>query len=149
MTFTIIPPEQDIPFTISEFNISGRPIPETVADKILKYHIAPMQKVRNKLGKSVTPSLKSGYRSPSWEKSKGRSGTSQHTFKGKGAVDWTCEDFEHNKNELLRLIMLHTQYTRMAIYDSFIHCDYKPTPTGKRHLFKSGADSKWEFLREV
>ena len=82
----------------SEFNISGSAIPERVADAIQKFHILPMQEVRNKLGKAIWPSLKSGYRSPYYEKQKGRSGNSQHCFLekdgGKGATDWTCKDFD-------------------------------------------------------
>jgi hypothetical protein len=50
-------------FNISEFNISGRPIPEKVADKILHKHIIPMQKVRDIMDVPIWPSAKSGYRS--------------------------------------------------------------------------------------
>ena len=32
-------------FKISDFNISGKPIPEEVADKVLEYHIEPMNEV--------------------------------------------------------------------------------------------------------
>ena len=34
---------------ISDFNISGQPIPETVADRIVEYHIDPMQEVCNQM----------------------------------------------------------------------------------------------------
>ena len=118
-------------FKISEFNISGEPIPEDIADKILEYHIVPMQMVRIIMGIPMWPSQKSGYRSKEWELSKGRSGNSQHTFQGLGATDWTCRDFPNNKEEFLKEIRENTDYTRMAIYDTFIHCDYKPTGSGK------------------
>ena len=72
-------------FKISEFNISGEDIPEEVADKLLHYHILPMQKVRDILGIPITASEKSGYRSEKWEHSKGRSGNSQHTFRARGS----------------------------------------------------------------
>jgi len=111
-------------FKLSDFNISGNPIPEDVADKILLYHILPLNKVRAHLGIPVWPSAKSGYRSLSWERSKGRSGNSQHVFKGKGATDVTCEDFDENKGALLDALIKLTDYTRFCMYDSFIHVDY-------------------------
>ena len=130
-------------FNISDFNISGKPIPEAIADKILKWHIAPMQRVRNIFNGAIWASQKSGYRSPHWERSKGRSGNSQHTFRGKGAVDWTCREFSSNYERLLDLIVKETDYTRIAIYNSFIHCDYKATPSGRREVYTSNSKSKW------
>tara|TARA_R110000851_G_scaffold314588_1_gene476689 strand:+ start:2034 stop:2456 length:423 start_codon:yes stop_codon:yes gene_type:complete len=138
-----------INFVPSEFNISGNAIPEDIADKIVKWHISYIQDVRNELGYSVYPSQKSGYRPKSWELSHGRSGNSQHTFTGKGAVDWTCKDFNTNKNDLLESIIKNTKYTRIAIYNSFIHCDYKETNLNKRELYESTADSKWTFKKHV
>ena len=135
-------------FSISEFNISGEAIPEEVADKILKHHIQPMQTVRTKLGLACFPSLKSGYRSIRWERKQGSSGASQHTFKGKGAVDWSCTKFHENKDEFLRLIIDNTDYTRIAVYNTFIHCDYKAND-GKRYLFDSTPSSKWTFKKYV
>lgn len=136
-------------FTISEFNISGNAIPEQVADKILKWHIVPMQRVRDVMGVAIWASQRSGYRSLIWEKSKGRNGSSQHTFKTMGAVDWTCLDFKKNKERFLGLIQEHTTYSRMAVYDSFIHCDYKPTKTGRREVYTSTDASKWTFKKFV
>jgi len=136
-------------FNISDFNISGKSIPETVADKILKWHILPMQRVRDIFSKAIWASQKSGYRSVSWERSHGRSGKSQHVFKGKGAVDWTCQYFALFKNDFLDLIIKQTDYTRIAVYNSFIHCDYKRTKTGQRELYESGSDSKWKFIRFI
>jgi hypothetical protein len=105
-----------------------------------------MQKVRDSMDVPIWPSAKSGYRSVSWEKSHGRSGKSQHTFQGNGAVDWTCENFIANKKDFLRNIIKLTDYTRIAVYDTFIHCDYKDTTTGERQIFKSGNDSRWIFI---
>lgn len=138
-----------IKFLISEFNISGQNIHEDICDKILKYHISPMMDVREKLNIPIWPSQKSGFRSVAWEISKGRSGNSQHNFKGKGAVDWTCNSFNDNKNILLEAIIKFTEYTRITVYNSFIHCDYKTTPSGKRELYESGADSKWKFKKFI
>jgi hypothetical protein len=136
-------------FKISEFNISGKPIPQDIADKILEYHILPMQSAREELGYSMTASKKSGYRSREWELAHKRNGTSQHCFIGKGAVDWTCEDFKDNKNDFLEAIIKHTSYIRMAVYSGFIHCDYKETEGNKRQVFSSTAKSVWTFIRFV
>lgn len=132
-------------FNISDFNISGKPIPENIADKILKWHIQPMQRVRNILNFAMWASQKSGYRSKSWEKSKGRSGKSQHCYIGKGAVDWTCYKFTENKELFLQTIIEETDYTRIAIYNSFLHCDYKSTGSGRKEIYTSDAKSKWTF----
>ena len=83
------------------------------------------------------------------ELSKGRNGNSQHVFRTQGAVDWTCHDFRANHKELLSLILKQTDYTRMAMYNGFIHCDYKSTTSGQRELYKSGNDSKWKFDKFV
>ena len=136
-------------FTISEFNISGLPIPQLIADKILKWHIIPMQRIRDKVGYAIWASQKSGYRSVKWEKSRGRSGNSQHTFKGMGAVDWTCRNFAENKDSFLELIIKHTDYTRIAVYRGFLHCDYRQTKSGQRELYTSDSASNWEFERFI
>lgn len=131
-------------FSISEFNISGEPIPQDIADKILKHHIEPMNPIREEIGMAIWPSENSGYRSYAWEKSKGRSGNSQHTFKSKGAVDWTCSDLDLLEKHLIE----NTSYTRIARYSTFIHCDYK-AEDGKRYYFKSSPSSKWEFIKTL
>lgn len=111
-------------FKVSEFCISDEPVPLDIADKILKFHIVPLNKVREDLGFAIWPSQRSGYRPVWWEKKKGREGNSQHTFKGNGAVDLTCKDFADNKWLLLDALIRLTDYTRLAIYPTFIHVDY-------------------------
>lgn len=134
-------------FTIDEFCIEDKPIPVSVADKLLKYHILPMQLVRDVMQIPIWASKKSGYRSEEYEKSKGRSGNSQHCFKGKGAVDWTtATDFIP---ELIENIMKYTNYTRVTYYpnNNFIHCDFKPIE-GKRQYFECASPtSKWVFKK--
>jgi len=136
-------------FSIQELCVTGDDIPIEVADKILTYHIEPMNEVRDILGYPITASQNSGYRPHDYEISKGRSGNSQHTFKGLGAVDWTCGDFEDNYEDLLETIIDNTDYTRMAVYNSFIHCDYKETSSGRRELFTSTSASVWTFDKHV
>lgn len=139
---------EPILFSLKEFLITQpKNISLEIADKLYKYHIIPMVPVRNELGLPMTASKNSGYRPEWWEKKRKRSGNSQHVFRGYGAVDWTCEDFPENKAHLLALIIKHTEYTRMAVYNSFIHCDYKESPSGKREIYESTPKSEWTFLR--
>ena len=130
-------------FKLSEFNISGQAIPEDVADKIYLYHIIPGNRVRDKLGLPMWPSENSGYRPRWWELHRGRSSDSQHVFKAKGAVDWNCKDFHQNHWLLLKFLIEETEYTRFAIYPTFIHCDY--AIQGERWVF----NDKWERLYSV
>lgn len=130
---------------ISDFNISGEPIPQEIADKILQYHLLPMEKVKKELGINIYPSLKSGYRSLKWEKKKGRSGNSQHTFKAEGATDWTCDDFEENKSALLTAMINLTEYKRFCFYNSFIHADYAGLD---RWVFNNTANG-WERQYQI
>lgn len=143
----------------SDFNISGESIPETVADRILEYHILPMQAVCDAMTVCVLVSDFSGWRSYAWEKKENRSGTSQHCYgqnrskmfdqTAKGATDWTCDDFPHNKDDLLAKMIEHTEYTRFCVYKGFIHADYKEVPGGKRQLFYFGQVRKeWKWIFE-
>ena len=133
--------------SIDDFNIAGEPIPSEIEYKIEDYHIKELEPLTDTL--KVYPSAKSGYRPKSWELSHGRSGNSQHTFEGKGATDWTCDDFEDNKDTLLNFLITSTAYLRITIYNTFIHCDYKDTHNGKRLLFESGSNSKWTFKKFI
>lgn len=130
---------------ISDFNISGEPIPEVICDKILEHHVLPLQAVCDSMTVCVFISLNSGYRSKKWELDHGRSGNSQHCFKDKGAADLSCDDFSHNKEDLLESLIKNTDYTRFAIYNSFIHVDYKDN---KRSLYNVEA-GKWIFKKNV
>lgn len=122
-------------FVCSEFNITGKPIPEGVADKIVKNFIEPLSRVRAEYGRPIKISERSGYRPVWYEKEKGRSGGSQHCFLGMGAADITVDDFDKNKYKLIALLAKHTEFSRIAVYDSkkFIHCDYALT------------DERWVF----
>ena len=146
--------------TLKEFIITQpKTVALEIADKLYQFHIIPMQKVRDELGVWATASARSGYRPRWWEKNKGRSATSQHVFEeewinGSGAIDWTCKDFQENKDKFLELIIKHTNYTRMCVYDSFIHCDFKDTPGNVRQLFEYGYDEedeeyKWLFIKNA
>lgn len=144
-------------FTTDELCITDTPLPLHVADKLWRHHIWVMNPIRKKLGAPITASEKSGYRPYDWEIARGRSGKSQHTFgelpHGQnddvlGAVDWTTLD-KSKLDALEKLLISDSPYTRIARYKTFIHCDYKPTSSGKRQLFTSGSDSRWVFVREI
>lgn len=148
-------------FDFSEFVITGVKIPILIASKILHYHILPGQAVRDELNENsdteikLYPSLNSCYRPLIWELNHSRTGKSEHTFgelkngsidpKKKGATDWTCTDFKKNKEALFEALVKNTNYTRIAIYATFIHCDYKATD-GKRYVFKSNSKSQWTLI---
>lgn len=136
-------------FKFKELVIDGGPIPIDVAQKLLTYHIIPVSVVRGKLGVPMTASYKSGYRPYKWEISRGRNGKSQHVFEGKGAIDWTCKNFRGNKKELLELLVQHTEYTRFAVYNTFIHCDYKKTKGGRREIYTSTPSSRWTLKMTI
>lgn len=139
----------NIYFKISELVITGKTISLDVADKLMRYHIIPMNAVRAHLGRPVWASQKSGYRPLYWEKAKGRNGKSEHCFNGKGAVDWTCSG---DIDELLAAIIEFTDYTRIAVYyqnhQRFIHCDYKAID-GKRYIYSSTPSSRWTLIRTI
>ena len=137
------------PFETSEFVIGNiLDVPVEICTKIWLYHILPMVTVRAIMDIPMWPSEKSSYRPKSWEIQHMRSGNSEHTFRGKGATDWTCKDFAENKDQFLKLIIGHTKYTRIAVYDSFIHCDYK-AQDGKRYIFDSTPSSEWTIKRVI
>lgn len=139
----------DFPFKTQEFVIGNAlDIPVDVCTKLWLYHIMPMVTPRVIMDIPMWASEKSGYRPESWEKQHMRSGKSEHVFRGKGAVDWTCKDFGSNKDQFLKSIIKYTKYTRMAVYDSFIHCDYK-AKDGKRYIYESSPSSDWELIKSI
>ena len=116
----------ELNFSISEFIIEPEiDIPQEIADKILKYHIIPLQGIRDILKSPMTISERSGYRSLDYELSRGRSGDSEHCYRGKGACDVTVSGAENLR--VLGLLLLCSPYTRICFYpgDKFYHLDYK------------------------
>ncbi len=140
-------------FRISEFCIEQKPPTRRIADIILKCHIEPMNIVREALESPIIVSKRSGYRSRAYEVSKGRSGNGQHNFEdshehGTGAADYTSAEAK----ELIEPVLEHTCYTRICYYpnNNFVHCDYKPTPSGKREVYTAQSPtSSWVLERTV
>ena len=135
------------PFKISEFCLTGDSVPIDVADKLLQHHIVPMLSVREKLKSPITASQKSGYRPTWYEILKGRLRGSQHCFKTKGAIDWTCNKSLIKK--MISLMITYTDYTRICYYPNknFVHADYKATD-GKRYYYECEG-SKWLFKNYI
>ena len=136
-------------FKLEEFYKPRFILPDDVKEKIEKYHIPELNRIREELNKDVPKekevgiiiSKHSGYRPRHWEIYKGRSGNSQHCFTGKGAVDITCRlDMFPRLWELMR----ESAYTRVCLYPNkmFIHNDFKEL-TAKQEFICT--DDKWEF----
>lgn len=154
--------ESHVPFSTEEFCIDGaESSPSHVKEKIWRYHISPVINVRRDVGLPLTASEKSCYRPFKWEIKQGRGGGSQHTFGERsdgtfdednlGACDWSfwnkADRTPENLNKLYYSLMAHTKYTRLAIYNTFIHCDYKARD-GFRYLYNA-RNSGWEFVDKV
>jgi hypothetical protein len=133
-----------IPFNISEY-IARPDLPTTVEvmDKILQHHIRVMLPVRAALGAPISVSQKSGFRHPIHEKQKGRSGTGEHTFTGKGATDYTVAPAS-----FLRFaeLMAQSEYTRLCFYpkERFIHADHKAIT--KQFFIQQPPATSWQVI---
>jgi hypothetical protein len=116
---------------IASYDITGKGFDKNIEQMVRACHMAPLKKAEAAIEKNcgflikLYVSLKSSWRPVWWEKLKGRSGYSGHTYNFMGATDTTCDDFEANKEILLEYLIKETNYTRLAIYNGFIHCDYK------------------------
>ena len=136
-------------FTFKEFTRESV-LPVHVADAILKHHMPALNAVREKLYGPIYISERSGFRSVPWERSQGRSGTSQHTFRNSdgtpclGAVDVTTVPFK--LEELGYLLVKYTGYRRIAWYpeQGFYHCDFKESD---HRLYQQGDDG-WKRVEE-
>ena len=133
-------------------------LPTHVADKMMIFHILPVNTIRFRAGYAITASDRSGYRSKEHEIKKGRRPTpnkdwSRHTYEpeltsdpeGKGATDWRTVDLR-NMKDFARKLIDDTDYSRLCYYPdmNFIHSDYKHESRGKR-LFLATADG-WKQM---
>lgn len=123
-------------FVPSEFILrKDLPVPLSVQDKILRHHLWVLNPLRANLGCPVHISQSSGFRPIEHEKQKGRSGDSEHTFEGKGAVDLTV--IKPRMADLAQAL-IQSPYNRICYYPSggFFHTDYK-FPNRPQTLFIS------------
>ena len=94
-----------------------------VCELIKEYHLPELNKMREELRQPII--VNAGFRSYDWEIANGRTGSSQHCFVGKGAVDIAVEDYTL-LDDLVDLAKL-SGYKRVCYYPKkkFIHCDFK------------------------
>ena len=103
-----------------------------VAEKIRKYHLFPMNLIRNELGHPIIVSKRSGYRHPDYEAKRNRT-NSAHMFQaiperqdpGWGAADYTVSPAVFYK--FMQLLTDADIYNRLIFYpdNGFVHCDYR------------------------
>jgi len=110
------------------------PVASDVIDKIIEYHILPMNDIRQRFGSPIIVSKHSGYRHMEHEIEMNRPPTSTHLFMeqperqdpGYGASDYRVSPALFPR---FIELMVDSQYTRIAIYPyqktPFIHCDYR------------------------
>lgn len=123
-------------------------LPTDVADRMMQFHIMPVNQIRHEAGYGITASERSGYRSKQHEKRQGRAPRdysndwSRHTYyphpttdpEGKGATDWRTVRLE-NMPDFARRLADGTSYARLCYYpdNGFIHCDYKYEAGGRKY----------------
>ena len=103
-----------------------------VAEKIRKYHLFPMNIVRNELGHPIIVSKRSGFRHPEYEAKRNRT-NSAHMFQaiperqdpGYGAADYTVSPAVWYK--FMTLLLQAKIYNRLILYpdNGFVHGDYR------------------------
>lgn len=136
--------------------ITGERPPEHVWPRILKYHLTPALTLFHATGVALLPSMGSCYRSPVYERSKGRSGSSLHTFPhgSRGACDYTLPggmDVMHHMDHVIQSM----PHRRLCYYPGhgFVHADY-----GDQHgqaakertmWIADGPGAKWRLLYKL
>lgn len=128
-------------FNVKEFIIDKNlmDIPLHVITKLEKFHKPIINPIRYRMNIPVYVSSNSGYRPKQWELDNGRDGSSQHTFIGLGAVDYTSEDMDLLLHELRQ-----SDYKRICYYPSenFVHCDHKGDDYNEFEVDKNGI---WQY----
>lgn len=116
---------------IKSYDITGKGFDKKIEQVVRVCHMNYLtyidRLIHKKYGFNIYVSLKSSWRPKWWERMKGRSGRSEHAYGFLGATDITCDDFKNNWQILLKYLIKHTDYTRLAVYhkSGFIHGDYK------------------------
>lgn len=145
-------------FTISDFlrckTSSGWKQMQIPSRQILNHivadHFWAVNGIRADLG--IPMSVNAGYRSVEHERSRGRSGNSQHCYRPhefngrRGATDlsfWYSKHKTPQNFSDLAEVLLSSPYKRLAWYPvgKFFHCDYK---AAEQQLFVGG--DGWEYV---
>ena len=113
------------------------------ADTLME-HAVYLSMVRARIGQPIRVSRRSGHRPASYERSKGRSGDSEHStyhIAGRGAVDLVYTE------RLLQELCNDSFYTRVCYYpnNGFIHADRKPGP--RAYYEAASPTAAWDFKR--
>jgi len=140
-------------FTIQECCATDEPVPQRIADAIMRHHIIPQSFIRDKLGAPIYVNG-SCWRSKEYERAKGRDPVSSsrtkwsdHTFLiDEHSAGWGAFD-GHTHWHLMHIyadLLLSSPYSRIAFYpdQKFIHSDYRFFNQGKRLYIAT--DSGWE-----
>jgi hypothetical protein len=119
-------------------------------------YIRPLLVISRSFGVQLVPSDQSGYRSPRYEISRGRSGRSVHTFPpgSLGAADLRYKDSTPIVWAVESLIDAGP-WQRIAVYvnHQFVHVDYghpsQPTPRSRTLYTCSGPLHPWKFAGTI
>jgi hypothetical protein len=107
--------------------ITGELPPPDVWPRIERYHVRPLTTLWHAHGIALVPSGGSCYRPVEWEKAKGRSGGSLHTFPpgSRGACDLVLADGADIIGVMDHIID-SLPYRRLCYYPghNFVHADY-------------------------
>lgn len=115
----------------------------------LQEYSAYLSSVRERLGTPIIVSKNSGIRTVEYEKSKGRSGKSEHStyhLKGRGAVDLVYY------KALFDELVSDKWFTRICYYpnNGFIHCDRKPHDMeGIQYFEASSPTANWRYIKQL
>lgn len=111
----------------SAWSIDGTQPPPRVWKMIQEHYIAPLLAFGKAHGVYLVPSMRSCYRSPEYERKKGRAGSSYHCFPPgtRGACDLVRAD-GGSMADALDLFKASLPFPRIAWYpaNGFIHVDY-------------------------
>lgn len=129
------------------------PIPPRIWMDIGTYHVTPLRRLQLFTGAMFFPSKRSGYRPGEWERSKGRDGSSLHTFKpgSWGAVDLVMWNGTHVRHAV-DLLVEYGPWRRICYYrdKAFVHVDYGDHDgkrCKRRQLFEAVGDGSVWSLR--
>lgn len=139
------------------WNITGEPCPPHVWDIIQANYIPELRRLLTVHGVALVPSGRSCYRSPAWERAKGRNGRSFHCFPvgSLGACDLVRAGGLPIDQAALHALRSWSAFSRICHYpnNGFVHVDYGGPGARKRPgrtLFTCKAPAaSWVFVADM
>lgn len=141
------------------WSITGEPLPPYVWDIVRASYIAPLRELLRVHGVALVPSVAPGavsgscYRSPTYEKSKGRSGSSLHCFPGGslGACDLVMMGGGVVTPSAIAVLRAASPFMRVCHYpkNGFVHVDYGGpgvTRVGRNFYTASAPAAAWRCV---